>query len=72
MTSPTLVFDIETVPDLDGARRILGLSTADDDTVWTAMSALRRAERGTEFQPAHLQKVVAISCVLRSGDTLRC
>lgn len=72
MSHPTLVFDIETIPDLDGARRILGLGNADDDTVWTAMSALRRAERGTEFQPAHLQKVVAISCVLRSGDRLNC
>lgn len=72
MREPTLVFDIETVPDLEGARRILGLQDADDDSVWSAMSALRRAERGTEFQPAHLQKIVAISCVLRAGDSLKC
>ena len=68
----TLVFDIETVPDLDGARRILGLDTADDDAVWNTLRTLRRAEKNTEFQPAHLQKIVAISCVLRTGDALRC
>lgn len=70
--STTLVFDIETVPDLDGARRILGIDSADDDAVWEAMRTLRRAEKGTEFQPAHLQRVVAISCVLRAGDALKC
>lgn len=68
----TLVFDIETVPDLDGARRILGLERANDDAVATAMTTLRRAERGTDFQPAHLQRVVAISCALRVGDAFRC
>jgi predicted PolB exonuclease-like 3'-5' exonuclease len=68
---PTLVFDIETVPDLDGGRRLLGLSTASDEEVWTAMRALRHAERGNEFQPSHLQRIVAISCVLRAGDNLR-
>ncbi|MGQ0530275.1 MAG: 3'-5' exonuclease [Panacagrimonas sp.] len=72
MSNATLVFDIETVPDLDGARRILGLDTADDDAVWNTLRTLRRAEKGTEFQPAHLQKIVAISCVLRAGDALRC
>ncbi len=70
--SPTLVFDVETVPDLDGARRILDLGAVDDDAAWNAMQTLRRAEKNTDFQPAHLQKVVAISCVLRAGDSLKC
>ncbi|MGQ0501961.1 MAG: 3'-5' exonuclease [Panacagrimonas sp.] len=72
MSDTTLVFDIETIPDLDGARRILGLPQAGDDAVWEALRALRRAEKGNEFQPAHLQKVVAISCVMRAGDALKC
>lgn len=72
MPSPTLVFDIETIPDLEGARRILGIESTDENVIWNAMRTLRRAEKGTEFQPAHLQKIVAISCVLRSGDTLHC
>jgi 3'-5' exonuclease len=69
---PTLVFDIETVPDLDGARRILDMPNANDDAVANALITLRRAEKGTEFQPAHLQRVVAISCALRAGDAFRC
>jgi len=64
----TLVFDIETVPDIEGGRRILGLDDHDDETVWIALRAQRVARRGTDFMPAHLQKVVAISCVIRDGD----
>ena len=72
MSNATLVFDIETVPDIDGGRRILGLESEDDDTVWEAMRAKRRADKGTEFMPGHLQKVVAISCVMRAADALTC
>ncbi|MGB0955748.1 MAG: 3'-5' exonuclease [Panacagrimonas sp.] len=68
----TLVFDTETIPDIDGARRILGMDSSGDDEVWQAMTTLRRAEKGHEFQPAHLQRIVAISCVLRARDTFRC
>lgn len=68
----TLVFDIETIPDLDGARRIQGLAGMDDDAVWETVRTLRRAEKNTEFQPAHVQRVVAISCLLRAGDAFRC
>lgn len=69
--TPTLVFDIETIPDIDGGRRILGLHDSSDADVWTAMSALRTAQRGSDFQPAHLHRVVAISCVLRERDQFR-
>jgi predicted PolB exonuclease-like 3'-5' exonuclease len=69
--TPHLVFDIETIPDLEGARRVLGLEAADDDQVWSAMRSLRLAERRTDFQPAHLQRIVAISCLLRERDQFR-
>ncbi len=72
MSAPTLVFDIETIPDLEGGRRILGLRDEDDAGVWEAMRAKRRADKGNEFMPGHLQKVVAISCVMRAGDALTC
>ena len=68
---PTLVFDIETVPDLDGARRIHELADASDDEVWSLVRAQRWAARGNDFMPAHLQKIVAISCVLRTANDLR-
>ncbi|MEC9364990.1 3'-5' exonuclease [Sinimarinibacterium flocculans] len=71
MREPVLVFDIETVPDLDGGRRVLGLDGMGDDAVWTAMRTQRLAERGNDFMPAHLQRIVAISVVLRQGDGIR-
>ncbi|MGH8443650.1 MAG: 3'-5' exonuclease [Solimonas sp.] len=69
---PVLVFDIETVPDLDGGRRIHGLDGMGDAEVWAAMQTLRRAEKGNEFMPGHLQRIVAISVALRAQDSFKC
>lgn len=71
MREPVLVFDIETIPDLDGGRRVLGLHGMSDDAAWTAMRTQRLAERGNDLMPAHLQRIVAISVVLRHGDAIR-
>jgi hypothetical protein len=68
----TLVFDIETVPDVAGYRLLLDLDPAlpDADVAETAFQR-RRAATGQDFVPLHLQRVVAIACVLREGDGLR-
>ena len=68
--TPVLVFDIETVPDVAGIRRLQGLSDAltDDDVAELAFHQ-RRAQTGNDFLPLYLQKVVAISCVLRAADS---
>jgi predicted PolB exonuclease-like 3'-5' exonuclease len=68
---PTLVFDIETIPDIDGGRRLHGFSGLSDSEVVEAMSALRVAAKGTSFQPPHLHRIVAISVCLRSGSDFR-
>jgi 3'-5' exonuclease len=69
---PTLVFDIETVPDAAGLREVLELdpALADADVVELAFQR-RRATTGGDFLQLHLHKVVAISCVLREKDALR-
>jgi 3'-5' exonuclease len=67
----TLVFDIETVPDLDFGRRYLSLDGLSDDDVGQAMFALRRERTGHDFLPLHQQRIVAISCVMRSRDGLK-
>ena len=70
--TPVLVFDIETIPDVAGLRRVWELS--DDVTeqgVVDLVSQRRRQATGSDFMPTHLQRVVAISCVLRSNDGLR-
>jgi 3'-5' exonuclease len=66
-----LVFDIETVPDTRLGRRIHGLGDLADAEVAKAMFTLRRQQCGDEFLPLTQQRIVAISCVLRSRDGLR-
>jgi 3'-5' exonuclease len=70
--TPTLVFDIETVPDIAGLRRLHNLPAALDDTgVLVSATQSRRAATGNEFLPLYLQRIVAISCALREGTTFR-
>ncbi|MDQ2639342.1 MAG: 3'-5' exonuclease [Pseudomonadota bacterium] len=66
-----LVFDIETVPDVDYGRRALDLHGLSDPQVASAMFALRRQHSGNDFLPLEQQRVVAIACLLRRGDQLR-
>ncbi len=67
-----LVFDIETVPDVVSGRRLYGLDGLDDAEVANVMFHKRRQETGeNEFLRLHLQRIVAISAVVRSGDLLK-
>ena len=61
-----LVFDIETIPDVAGIRRLEDLpdSMSDAEVAAKAM-ADKAAKTGSEFLPLFLQKIVAISCVIR-------
>lgn len=67
-----LAFDIETVPDVASGRRLYGLEGLADAEVANVMFHKRRQETGeSEFLRLHLQRVVAISAVVRSGDLLK-
>ena len=67
-----LVFDIETIPDLDAGRRLHHLDGLSDEDVAKAMFHMRRQETGgSEFLKLHLHRVVAISAVLRTRDALK-
>lgn len=66
-----LVFDIETVPDVDGGRRLYDLEGLSDKDVANILFHKRREETGTEFLRHHLHRVVAISTVLRAGDSFK-
>jgi predicted PolB exonuclease-like 3'-5' exonuclease len=65
----TLVFDIETVPDVAFGRRRYGLAGLADAQVAKAMFALRRQQTGGDFLPPEQHRVVAISCALRRGES---
>ena len=73
--TPTLVFDIETVPDVAGLRRLRpqwqGLADAE---VAESAFAERRDKTGSDFLPLHLHRVVAIGCAFRDtqGFRVRC
>jgi len=69
---PVLVFDIETVPDVAGLRRLNDWPAELSDAVVAERGFAQRLEKtGREFMPLHLQQVVAISCVFRDRDGLR-
>ncbi len=61
------VFDIETIPDIEGCRRIYDLHGLSDDDVARAVYQLRRQQSGGEFLRHHLHRIVAISAVLRTA-----
>lgn len=67
----SLVFDIETVPDVALGRRLFNLHGLSDSEVAKAMFTLRRQESGSDFLPHEQHRVVAISCVLRTKDVLK-
>jgi predicted PolB exonuclease-like 3'-5' exonuclease len=66
-----LVFDIETVPDVQLGRRLYGLEGLDDAAVAKAMFARQRAETGSDFLPHIQHRVVAIACVLRTREQFK-
>jgi len=70
--NPTLVFDIETIPDIAGLRTLHELDAHISDAEVAEMAfQLRRQKTGSDFMPHHLQRVVAISCALREGDNFK-
>ncbi|MCC6632397.1 MAG: 3'-5' exonuclease [Gammaproteobacteria bacterium] len=66
-----LIFDIETIPDVDYGRRLLDLPSLPDAEVAAAMFSLRREHTGSDFLSLPQHRIVAISCALRRGDTFR-
>ncbi|MGB8339383.1 MAG: 3'-5' exonuclease [Burkholderiales bacterium] len=70
--TPTLVFDIETVPDVAGLRTLhqLGSGLSDHDVAEFAFQR-RRQQTGGDFLQLHLHRVIAISCALRAGSEFK-
>ncbi|MDP3677469.1 MAG: 3'-5' exonuclease [Methylotenera sp.] len=70
--TPTLVFDIETIPDTDGLRTLLDLptETSAEDVASIALHQ-RRQHNGSDFLPLHQHRICAISCALREGKNFK-
>lgn len=67
----TLVFNIQTIPDIDGARRLYDLHGLSEDDVAKAIFHKRRQQANTETLRHHVHKIVAISAVLLNGDSFK-
>lgn len=66
------VFDIETVPDVENSKHLYNLEGLNDHDVVDALQRMRRQETGhSDFMRLHLQRIVAISVVLRNHDQLK-
>ena len=69
---PTLVFDLETIPDANGLRQLNDWPDAFSDTeVIEKALAQRQASHGTDFLPLHLHKIVVVGCVFRDAQGFR-
>lgn len=63
-SNPILVFDIETIADIDGARRIYPqLAELNDADTLSALTAIRVQEAGHDFMRLPLQRIVCISAL---------
>ncbi|MDH2273176.1 3'-5' exonuclease [Moraxella porci] len=70
--SPILVFDIETIPDVETGRRLYPtLKDLDDADALSALTALRQAEAGTDFMRLPLHKVACLSFLWFDGASFR-
>ena len=66
--TPVLAFDIETVPDIAGIRRLHRLpEDLPDAEVAEVAFQKRRILTGSDFLGPHLHRVLVISCVLRQA-----
>ena len=65
-----LIFDVETIPDLDYGRRFLNLDGLNNEDIGRAMFFQQQQKTGEEFLPLYLQKVISISVLIDAEDTL--
>ncbi len=70
--TPILAFDIETVPDCAGLRKLYDLPAelSDHDVAELAFQK-RRVKTGSDFLPNHLHRVLVVSCLLRNDEGIK-
>jgi predicted PolB exonuclease-like 3'-5' exonuclease len=69
--APVLIFDLETVPDIDGARRLHDFDGLSDGEVAEALFALRRIRTGSEFLAHPLHRIVSIGVLYQGGEQIK-
>ena len=67
----TLIFDIETIPDVAAGRRLYHFAGSDQEVAEQLFAKRREETNGSDFLRLHLQKVLVISAVLVKGDQVK-
>lgn len=66
-----LVFDIETIPDVELGKTLLSIEDLSDKDAAKAMTFRHLQDTGSDFLPLYQHRVVAISVALRAGSELK-
>lgn len=66
-----LVFDIETIPDIESGKKLYDLDGLSNEDVAKALFAKRIEKVGNAFLPHYLQKIIAISLVIADKSQLK-
>lgn len=69
----TMVFDLETIPDIATGRQLLGLSDEGDKEVADAMMARRTRDTqgASTFLPHHLHQIITLSVVVSTPEWVK-
>ncbi len=68
----TLVFDIETIPDIELGKKVYDIKGLNDEETFNAMqSLLAQKTPGNTFFPLFMHKIVAISLVLKTNSSFK-
>ena len=73
--TPVLCFDLETIPDAAGLRKLQAFDAALDDAAGVdAVRAQRMESHGNDFMPHYLQRIWVVGCAFRDdeGFKVRC
>ena len=65
-----LVFDIETIPDLDFGREQLNLDGLTEEDIGKSMFFQQHQRNGSEFLPYDLHQIIAVSILTDNSDSL--
>lgn len=72
MNNKILCFDIESIPDIEHARRIYDLNPSlTESEAWNIIRIKRMEKSGTDFLPHYLQKIIAISVVIQDNHQIK-
>jgi predicted PolB exonuclease-like 3'-5' exonuclease len=71
MNMKLLSFDIETIPDIHHAKKILDIEADSESEAWEIIKQKRIEKTGHDFMPHYLQKIIAISLVFQDREQVK-